>query len=137
MQLTKIQKNLQRLEDESLKLPQINIETNHYTADNVYVRSIIIPKGSTVTGAVHLTDTIDIMVYGNLIVVTEEGKRHITEPGSIFYSKKGLKKVAYAIEDTMWITAHGLEKTNHDIKEIEKLIAVPSYNDYYKLLEDK
>lgn len=131
------QKALQELEDHLLTLPQGDPQTTHHIADGVYLRRIIIPAGATVTGAVHLTETLDIMVYGDLTVVTEEEKKRITEPGSIFVSKPGLKKVAFAHKETMWITAHAVsEIKDKTLEEIEKELWVDSYYDYSKYLEN-
>ena len=132
------QKALQAIEDHLLTLPQGDPQTTHHIADGVYLRRIIIPEGAAVTGAVHLTETLDIMVYGDLTVVTEQGKKRITEPGSIFVSKPGLKKVAYAHKETMWITAHAVsEIKDKTLEEIEAELWVDSYHDYARYLEDK
>lgn len=136
--LSTYQRRVDELEQQILAYPQADPQTTHHIADGVYLRKIIIPEGATVTGAVHLTETIDIMVYGDLIVVTEEGKRHITEPGSIFVSKAGLKKVAYANKETMWITAHAVsEIKDKTMEEIEKELWVDNYSQYNVLLSNK
>lgn len=136
--LSVAQEKLQAIEDHLLTLPQVDPSTSHHICDGVYLRKIIIPKGCTATGAVHLTETLDILVYGDLTVVTEKGKKRVNQPGSIFVSQPGLKKVAYAHEDTMWITAHAVtdikEKT---LDEIEQELWVDSYRDYSLYLENK
>lgn len=138
MGLTGIQKKLQDIEDVLLQLPQTDCKTDHYFADGLYLRQIIIPEGATLTGAVHLTETLDIMVYGDLIVTTEDGRRHITKPGSVFVSKIGRKKVAYALKETMWLTLHAVEDVKtKTIDDIEKELCVASYTEYHKLLERK
>lgn len=137
-ELTTVQKQLQEVEDHLLTLPQADPQTTHHIADGVYLRRIIIPEGAAVTGAVHLTETLDIMVYGDLTVVTENGKRRITEPGSIFVSQPGLKKVAYAHKETMWITAHAVSQIkDKTLEEIERELWVDNYHDYARYLENK
>lgn len=136
--LNSIQKKLQDVEDALLQLPQTHCKTDHYFADGLYLRQIIIPEGATLTGAVHLTETLDVMVYGDLIVTTEDGRRHITKPGSIFVSKIGRKKVAYALKETMWLTVHAVEDVKtKTMDEIENELCVDSYTEYHKLLERK
>lgn len=137
-QLTTIQAKLQALEDRLLEEPQVDVETGHYIADGVYLRSILIPEGATLTGAVHLTETLDVMIYGDLTVVTEEGTRRITKAGSVFVSKAGLKKVAYAHKETLWMTIHAVDNIKEkSMDEIEKELWVDSYRDYQLLLEEK
>jgi hypothetical protein len=136
--LNGIQKKLQDIEDTLLQLPQTDCKTDHYFADGLYLRQIIIPEGATLTGAVHLTETLDVMIYGDLIVITEDGHRHITKPGSVFVSKIGRKKVAYALKETMWLTLHAVEDVKtKTIDDIEKELCVASYTEYHKLLERK
>lgn len=136
--LSLAQEKLQAVEDHLLTLPQADPQTSHHMCDGVYLRKILIPAGCCATGAVHLTETIDILVYGDLTVVTEQGKKRVWKPGSIFVSSPGLKKVAYAHQDTMWITAHAVtdikEKT---LEEIKKELWVDSYRDYSLYLENK
>jgi len=136
--LTTVQQRMDDLEQEILTYPQADPQTTHHIADGVYLRKIIIPAGATVTGAVHLTETLDIMVYGDLLVITEEGRKRVTEPGSIFVSKAGLKKVAYANKETMWITAHAVtEIKDKTLDEIEKELWVDTYTNYQLYLENK
>jgi hypothetical protein len=136
--LNGIQKQLQDVEDVLIQLPQTDCKTDHYFADGLYLRQIIIPEGATLTGAVHLTETLDVMIYGDLIVITEDGRRHITKPGSVFVSKIGRKKVAYALKETMWLTLHAVEDVKtKTMDDIEKELCVASYTEYHKLLERK
>lgn len=126
------------MEDQLLTLPQLDPQTTHHICDGVYLRKIILPKGCSATGAVHLTETLDILIYGDLTVVTEKGKKRISVPGSVFVSLPGLKKVAYAHEETMWITVHAVTDIKEkSLVEIEKELCVASYRDYSMYLENK
>ncbi|HEY6022367.1 MAG TPA: hypothetical protein VIY48_21665 [Candidatus Paceibacterota bacterium] len=78
--LSLVQEKLQAIEDKLLLLPQEDPQTTHHIADGVYLRKIIIPKGCYATGAVHLTETLDILVYGDLTVITEKGKKRVNQP---------------------------------------------------------
>ncbi len=61
--LSIVQEQLQKVEDHLLTLPQLDPQTEHYIADGIYLRKITIPEGAAVTGAVHLTETLDILLY--------------------------------------------------------------------------
>lgn len=130
-------KKIQEFEDMLLKMPQVDIETKHYIADGVYVREITIPKGVTVTGAVHLTETIDVLVSGDITIVYDDVKKRLTGHG-VYISKPGVKKVAYAHEDTVWMTVHAVDNIkDKTMDEIEKDLWVASYNEYALLKGDK
>jgi len=128
---------IQAFEDALLQMPQIDIETKHYIADGVYVREITIPKGATVTGAVHLTETIDILVSGDITIVYDDVRKRLTGYG-VYTSKPGVKKVAYAHEDTVWMTVHAVDNIkDKTMDEIEKDLWVDSYNEYALLKGDE
>ncbi len=128
---------IQDFENALLQMPQIEIETKHYIADGVYVREITIPKGATVTGAVHLTETIDILVSGDITIVYDDVRKRLTGHG-VYISKPGVKKVAYAHEDTVWMTVHAVDNIkDKTMDEIEKDLWVNSYNEYALLKGDK
>lgn len=130
-------RQIQDFEDAMLKLPQIDIETKHYIADGAYVREIMIPKGATVTGAVHLTETIDILVSGDITIVYDDVRKRLTGHG-VYISKPGVKKVAYTHEDTVWMTVHAVDNIkDKTMDEIEKDLWVNSYDEYALLKGDK
>ncbi len=65
-------------------------------------------------------------------------KRRITKPGTVFVSQPGLKKVAYANKETVWITAHAVsEIKNKTLEEIEKELWVNNYHEYSRYLQNK
>jgi hypothetical protein len=105
------------LENEILKLEQVDLPITHEFIDGVYARSMFIPAGTVLTGAVHKKDCFMIIRYGDLTVYTDEGmKRCVT--GDLIPSKAGIKRVGVAHEDT-FITGFLANPTNE--KDIEKL----------------
>lgn len=130
-------RQIQDFENQLLALPQVEIETKHYIADGMYVREIMIPKGATITGAVHLTETIDILVSGDITIVYDDVRKRLAGHG-VYISKAGVKKVAYAHEDTIWITIHTVDNIkDKTMEEIEKGLFVNSYDEYALLKGDK
>lgn len=101
------------------QMPQVEIEPTHAFAQGLYSRSILIPKGTTLTGKVHKQDDLQIMVYGDISVLTEHGFKRLVGH-QVFRGKAGLKQIGYAHEDTLWITVHAAEST--DMDELERLL---------------
>jgi hypothetical protein len=129
--------NVQHLENEMLKQPQAEIKTEHYFADGVYVREITIPKGVLLTGAVHLTETIDVLVSGDITIIYDEVKKRLQNHG-VYISKPGVKKLAFAHEDTVWMTVHAVDDVKgKTLDEVEKELWVTSYDDYNLYLNNK
>src|ERR1700675_2282986 len=53
--------SVERLEREVLKLPQVDLRTTHVLAGCVYARTIFIPAGTVLTGAVHKKDHVNVV----------------------------------------------------------------------------
>ncbi len=84
------------------QVPQIDFGAMHCLSGKVYVRSIFIPAGAALTGAVHKTDHVNI-VLGDIMVSTDEGMQRITG-FQILPTKAGMKRVGVALADTHWAT---------------------------------
>jgi hypothetical protein len=117
------------LEEALLKMPQMQIPVGNTFCGGMYARTAFIPKGTTMTGAIHKQDNLNIMVSGEITVVTEEGENRFTGFNMIV-SKVGTKRAAYAHEDTIWITILKTEET--DVENIERTLVT---NDYAGLPE--
>ena len=99
------------LEEFLLTLPQTDCEVEHHYIDNVMTRTMFIPKGTLATGRFHKKECINIISKGSVVVWTELGPEILIGPCR-FVSPAGLKKVAYALEDTEW-TGIFYNKDNH------------------------
>ena len=106
---------------------QIVIETKHYFAQGLYAREIIIPKGTLLTGKIHLFEHLNIISKGDISVLTENGIKRIKAPATII-SRPGIKRVGYAHEDTVWTTIHSCSET--DSEKAEKLLVVDTFEEF-------
>lgn len=104
-----------RLEDEVLKLPQVNLGTTHVLSGGCYARSILVPAGCVLTGATHKKDHINV-VQGDITVSTDGGMRRLTGQHT-FATRAGMKRAGYAHSETIWTTIVHTDKTVVD--EIE------------------
>lgn len=106
---------------------QIRIEPVHYFAHGLYAREITIPKGTVLAGKIHLSEHLNIISKGDISVMTEDGVKRIVAPATII-SKPGIKRVAYAHEETVWTTIHACEET--DVKKAEELLVVDTFEEF-------
>jgi quercetin dioxygenase-like cupin family protein len=88
-----------------------------------------------VIGKIHKLDHTFFLMKGKLLLCTEDGVKEIEAP---YYcnTEAGAKRVAVALEDTIFVNVH---PNPNNIKEIEKLedtFVVSSYEEYenYRLL---
>lgn len=85
----------------SLKLPQVEIETMHIIHGGMYARTIMIPAGVTLTGALIKIATI-IVISGNVRVFMEDSTVEI-EGYRVLIASGNRKQAFYALTDT-WMT---------------------------------
>lgn len=104
-------------EDILKKLPQIEMETEHIISGGIYMRKLLVPKGTALTGRLHKFDDIKIVFYGDISVLTEDGSFKRVVGQASFPGKAGVKPMAYAHEDTLWATVHQVHSDN--LKDIE------------------
>lgn len=111
-------------------LPQTEVEPGHVFGDGTYARTILIPRGNWITGKPHKFNDINIVVYGSMLVAggylgSDDPIEFKQVHGPLqFVGKAGMKKIGYALEDTLWITIHATPTDDLDTIERECFIEV-------------
>ena len=103
------------------QLPQIDIPVTHEFIPGMYRREITFKKGTFATGKIHRDECFDVVLSGEMIVVSEDGFKKIKGPCTLT-SQPGKKKAGYALTDCTWINYHPTSCTT--IEEVEKEIFV-------------
>ena len=106
---------VRRVEQALLQLPQVDLQTSHVVFGGMCARTILIPAGVMLTGALTNMDNICIMC-GDISVTTDEGTVRLTG-FHILPAKAGAKRAGYAHSDTTWTTIWPTDLT--DITAIE------------------
>lgn len=88
------------LEAELLKHPQRTLDTSHEIHGGMYARTVLIPAGTLLTGAMTAVDNICVIV-GDITVTTDEGPRRIVGH-HVLPAARGTKRMGYAHSDTWW-----------------------------------
>lgn len=120
-----------RLEEEILKLPQVELPIQHHFSCGMYAREMRIPKGTVLTGAIHKTQHMCVLAHGDISVMVEGGVKRIKAP-CLLISEPGIKRAGYAHEDSTWITFHATDETNIEALERELV-----HNDMAALMEQR
>lgn len=99
-----------------LNVPDL-IPITHEFADQIYLRKMVLKKGTVVVGAKHNHEHVWFLLSGNVnIKESDELINHIAPCYTI--SKPGAKRIIYANEDSIFINVH---KNPNNIKNIKKL----------------
>jgi len=109
----------------------------HSFSDGIYTREIFIKKGMFIIGKIHKLDHTYFLMKGKLLLCTEEGVKEIEAP---YYgnASAGTKRVAIALEDTIFVNVHPNPNNIKEMEKLEESFVVSSYKDYenYKLLNN-
>ncbi len=92
---------------------------DHYFAPGMYARAFLLPKGSLLVGKIHKHAHFIMVLKGKALVMSKHGNA-ILEAGHISVSIPGVKRVGYALEDTLFVNVHLNESNTHDLDIIEK-----------------
>jgi quercetin dioxygenase-like cupin family protein len=120
-------RKLERLDALLATVPQTEMPVTHRFSRGVYARELFIPKGTVLTGRIHKHSQINILLSGDISVLTEDGVKRLLAP-VVFESPPGAKRAGYAHEDTVWLTICGTDTTDPDVLEDE--LTTRSYAEY-------
>ncbi len=109
-----------------------DFDVEHYQIDGVYVRSLFIPEGMVLTGAIHNNAHISILAQGTIRVFDGELTKEITAP-HIAVEKAGIKRIGYALTDCTFINV--IRTDLKDIADIEKEAVSKTIEEYNNRLE--
>ena len=107
--------------------PVIELAVAHHFSQGVYGRELFIPKGTVLTGKIHKFEQLNVLLCGELSVLTEEGVKRVRPP-FVIVSPPGTKRIAYAHEDSRWLTIHGTEE--RDLEKIEEHFIAQTEQEY-------
>jgi hypothetical protein len=89
---------VRQLENELLKMPQVKIATQHIIHAGMYARTIIVPKGVVLTGALMKIPTL-LIIQGDFLLFA--GDKTITLNGYHIFTGAAMRKQAgVALSDT-------------------------------------
>lgn len=92
----------------------------HIVNDGTYTRIMSIAKGSLLVGQIHLKSCVNLVLKGDISLLTEFGAKRV-QAGFSGISQPGIMKVGYAHEDTIFANVFRTDRT--DLVEIEHEIA--------------
>jgi hypothetical protein len=100
------------LQERLLQEEQVEIPTLEFITNGLYTREIIIPEGTVAVSRVWKEPYVDIMISGDITVVTPEGTNRY-KGYNLFVGTPGRKRAGYAHKDTLWVTVHSTQETDH------------------------
>lgn len=117
---------IERLERAIREREQVEIPVTHHHAHGLYAREICIPAGTVVTGRVHKTETMAVMLKGELLVTTDAGVVTMTPASGVLKGLVGSKRAGLALTDVVFVEFHHTLKES--LPEIEAEQVEPQNN---------
>lgn len=114
---------IETLEDLMLSSAQVDCPLFHHFAPGVYIREVVMPKGTFVVGHCHKTEHFNVVLAGKASVMMGDEVHHVTAP-AIIKSGPGVRKVFYVHEELRWATVHSTPET--DVQKLEEDLVIPS-----------
>lgn len=114
-----------QLEAEILKLPQVEMPVDHDFCNGLYARTMHIPAGTVLTGAIHREESFFLVRKGELIVSTDNGPRTIG-PGDMSISKIGTKRAGIALTDVEVTTFHANPTNEQEPNKLWDMFTIPA-----------
>ncbi len=123
------------LEDALLQMPQTDCPVQHHFAPGLYGRELFIPEHVTITGYIHKTEHLSILLSGTLLMTNGEGEPvELTGP-RVEIAKPGTKRVAYAMTDSRFLTVHATDET--DVKTLEATLVTNDFSEVEHLVDQQ
>lgn len=113
---------IERLQGEMVKMPQVELQTEHYFVPGMYCRRVFRPAGTLIVGKVHKQPHFFLCVKGEIIAWTEKGMKKL-QAGDVVECQPGTKRVTLSTQDSIGVTIHKTDKT--DLDEIEAELVEP------------
>lgn len=90
----------------------------HYFTPGLYLREMFIPKGGWLTSRVHKTTHSYIVSMGVINIITPQELVRVIAPYT-GESKRGVRRMGFALEDVIWTTIHPNPDNCKDIPTLE------------------
>lgn len=119
---TPTREQIDRLQTEMVKMPQVELQTEHYFVPGMYCRRVYRPAGTLIVGKVHKHPHFFLCAKGEIIAWTEKGMKKL-QAGDVVECQLGTKRVTLATQDSIGVTIHKTDKT--DLNEIETELVEP------------
>lgn len=117
--------NLERLGADMLKLPQAPCNVRHLFSPGLYIRELSMGQGTIALGHAHKTAHLCIVLKGALNVLAPSGEVVTLRAPLTFIGQPG-RKLAYVLEDCVFINVFANPTDERDIGKLEELLLIKS-----------
>lgn len=118
-----IRANVDDVEAEFLKHPQVPCPVIHRYGPGVYIREVNIPAGTLAIGHHQNYEHTNILLKGRVTILNDDGSTSELCAPMMFVGKPG-RKIGYIHEDMTWLNVYATEET--DVDKLESMFITKS-----------
>ena len=107
-----------------LRFPQVEMPVDNQFCEGVYARTLTIPAGTILTGAIHKAESFFVVRSGTLLVTTPNGPIQVG-PGFMIVTKPGEKRIGISLSDVLVTTFHANPDEIRDEDKIWEAYTLP------------
>ena len=108
-------------------------DVKHTFHGGIYAREIEIPEGCILTGKIHKYDNMNMLVEGTMRFIVDDENNFVELHGpSLVCAPSGVKRLAYAVTKSRWVTFLPTHETDPHI--VERLFIVQTEEEYQNFL---
>lgn len=119
-------KRMDAIEAELEQMPQEDFPLNHVFTPGLYIREILLKKGTFLTSRIHLTEHPFIISHGQVSIWTEENGCITLQAPYTGVTKPGTRRILFAHTDVIFSTCHANPDNETNPDEIVKRL---TYNE--------
>lgn len=123
-----------KLEQEIYNLPRVEMPVFHDFCHGVYARSLVIPAGTVLTGAVHKDECFFVVRSGSILITTDNGTIK-ADAGFMSITKPDTKRAGLALVDTLVTTFHANPEELREPKKMWDYYTVPAPENIIEVLK--
>ncbi len=118
---------------------EYEVQHNLNTELKTYTREIFVPAGHILIGKKHAKSCINILAQGSILLkdnLEDKGKLiEVTNKTVTFISPPGIQKIAYVIQDMIFINVF-TDVEAKELEEVEAELIIPD-NEFIKFIKEK
>ena len=127
------------LEKELFKLPQIvdeDYSLKEYYSGGLYCRQITIPAGALITGRIYKFNHIEMMLSGDIIILSADGGKKNYQGHNVIEAKSGKRQAGLALTDTVWMTINQVPEgiPLHEMLDYTSVLTYEEFDAFYREL---
>ncbi len=136
MNLTDVLSRIETLQHSLERMPQVDLSVSSNNINGMYIREITIPANTSIVGRVHLYPYVDIMLSGDITIVSSDEPEPIRYTGhNVMFGVPGRKRTGFAHEETKWVTIHRSDIKDGD--EFYEKLTAETISECYDMLTGK